>query len=238
MSKASNPAAGAAADTAAGTAARKAGIYRVGLTGGIGSGKSTVADRFVTHGAALVDTDVIAHRLSAPGGAAIAAIRERFGDAMIAADGSLDRAAMRTHVFAHAEARRSLEAILHPMIRIESEKEVAAAAAAGADYVLLVVPLLVEAGNWQDPVDRVLVVDCPVEVQIERVMKRSALAREAVEAILQAQASRRQRLDAADDVIDNGGDVAQLDWQVPRLHRDYATRGAARRRGASVRSAS
>jgi dephospho-CoA kinase len=212
----------------------RAGIFRVGLTGGIGSGKSTVADRFVDHGAVLVDADAIAHRLTAPGGAAIEAIRQRFGDAMLAHDGSLDRAAMRAHVFAQPAARKSLEAILHPMIRAAVDDEVAAAAQAGAVYVLLAIPLLVESGNWRDRVDRVLVVDCPLEVQIERVMKRSGLAREAVEAIIRVQASRQQRLDAADDVIDNSGDETQLDPQVARLHRDYVARGRAVARPASA----
>jgi dephospho-CoA kinase len=226
MSKTSDNPQGSAAQAGG----SEAGIYRVGLTGGIGSGKSTVADRFVSQGATLIDTDAIAHRLSAPGGAAIGALRERFGDAMIGADGSMDRAAMRAHVFADPQARKALESILHPMIRHESAREIAAAAAAGADYVLLAIPLLVEAGNWHDRVDRVLVVDCPVEVQVERVMKRSGLDRAAVQAIIRVQASRRQRLDAADDVIDNGGDVTQLDAQVKRLHRDYVARGAARSR--------
>ena len=209
-----------------GTAAQPApaSIFRVGLTGGIGSGKSTVADEFVKRGAALVDTDVIAHRLTAPGGAAIDAIRERFGNAMIAPDGSLERAAMRAHVFAHPEARKALEAILHPLIRAQSERETAAAAAGGAAYVMLAIPLLVEAGNWHDRVDRVLVVDCPVALQVQRVMSRSALMRDAVEAIIAVQASRRQRLDAADDVIDNSGDLAQLAPQVARLHEDYSAR--------------
>ena len=152
-------------------------IFRVGVTGGIGSGKSTVADRFVSLGATLIDTDAIAHRLTAPGGAAIAPIRERFGAAMIAADGRLDRAAMRAHVFSHPEARQTLEAILHPMIRSVSRQEVAAAARAGADYALLAIPLLVESGRSRHGIERVLVVDCPEEVQVARVMKRSGLAR-------------------------------------------------------------
>ena len=202
-------------------------IFRVGLTGGIGSGKSTVADRFVNLGAVLVDTDVIAHRLTAAGGAAIAALRDSFGEVMIAADGSLDRSAMRAHVFARPSSRKALEAILHPMIRTTSEAEIAAAAQHAADYVLLAIPLLVEAGNWQDRVDRVLVVDCPVDVQVERVMKRSGLARDEVEAIIAVQASRRQRLEAAHDVIDNGGEPTRLDRQVQQLHRDYVARGRA-----------
>ena len=200
-------------------------IFRVGVTGGIGRGKSTVADRFVSLGATLIDTDAIAHRLTAPGGAAIDPIREHFGAAMIAADGRLDRAAMRAHVFSHPEARQTLEAILHPMIRSVSRQEVTAAARAGADYALLAIPLLVESGRSRHGIERVLVVDCPEEVQVARVMKRSGLAREEVEAIMRAQASREQRLAAADDVIDNGGDVALLDTQVRRLHVDYVARG-------------
>jgi dephospho-CoA kinase len=206
-------------------------IFRVGLTGGIGSGKSTVADRFVSLGATLVDTDAIAHRLTAPGGGAIGPIRERFGAAMITGDGRLDRAAMRVHVFNHPAARQSLEAILHPMIRSISEQEVAAAAAAGADYAILAIPLLVESGRARHRVERVLVVDCPEEVQIARVMKRSALPREQVEAIMRAQATRQQRLAVADDVIDNGGDEASLDAQVQPLHDLYVALGKARKDG-------
>jgi len=206
-------------------------IYRVGLTGGIGSGKSTVADRFVSLGAALIDTDAIAHRLTAPGGSAIEAIRERFGTVMITGDGRLDRAAMRAHVFSHPEARQALEAILHPMIRSVSEDELAAVAASGADYAILAIPLLVESGRARHRVERVLVVDCPEEVQLARVMKRSGLAREQVDAIMRAQATRQQRLAVADDVIDNGGDEAALDAQVRPLHQIYVAQGKARKDG-------
>ena len=206
-------------------------IFRVGLTGGIGSGKSTVADRFASLGAALVDTDIIAHRLTAPGGAAIDPIRERFGAAMITPDGRLDRAAMRSHVFSEPPAREALEAILHPMIRAASEAEVAHAARAGAPYVLLAIPLLVESGAARHRVDRVLVVDCPEPVQVARVMKRSGLSREQVAAIMRAQATREQRLVAADDVIDNGGDESLLDGQVQHLHGKYLKMGHARREG-------
>ncbi|MBA3479741.1 MAG: dephospho-CoA kinase [Lautropia sp.] len=205
----------------------KAAIFRVGLTGGIGSGKSTVAERFQALGAPLVDTDVIAHRLTAPGGAAMGPIRHQFGDEMVAADGSLDRAAMRGRVFSQPAARQSLEAILHPMIRAVADDEVAGAARAGAAYVLLAIPLLVETGHHGSRVERVLVVDCPEAVQIARVMKRSGLGREQVEAVMRAQASREERLRAADDVIDNGGDESRLDEQVERLHRTYATLGRA-----------
>jgi dephospho-CoA kinase len=193
----------------------------IGLTGGIGSGKSTVADLLVERGAALVDTDRIAHELTAAGGAAIDAIRTAFGADVIAADGSMDRAAMRARVFADPQARRRLEAILHPMIRMLTDAGVRAAAEGGAPYVLVAVPLLVEASNRAGRFDRVLVVDCPAEVQIERVMRRSALPRAQVESIVAAQATRQQRLDAADDVIDNGGDPAALVPQLDRLHRRY-----------------
>ncbi len=191
----------------------------VGLTGGIGSGKSTVADLFAAHGATLVDTDVIAHELTAPGGAAIDAIRARFGDVVIRADGALDRDAMRARAFDDPQARAALEAILHPMIRAESERRILAAS---GPYVIHVVPLLVESGGNAGRFDRVLVVDCPVPVQIERVRSRSGLSIERIESILAAQASREARLAVADDVIDNGGSADALPAQVDRLHRRYA----------------
>jgi dephospho-CoA kinase len=194
----------------------------IGLTGGIGSGKSTVADRLVAHGAALVDTDAIAHTLTAPGGDAIAPIRAAFGDGVISPDGRMDRAAMRTLAFSDPGARKRLEAILHPMIRARTQAGIETAVREGAPYVIVAVPLLVESGDWRGRYDRVLVVDCPPEVQIERVIARSALPRAQVEAILAAQASRAQRLAAADDVIDNGGAPDALDAQVARLHAAYA----------------
>ena len=194
------------------------GVPVIGLTGGIGSGKSTVADRLVAHGAALVDTDAIAHALTGPGGDAIEPIRAAFGDAVVAADGRMDRAAMRTIAFSDPDARKRLEGILHPMIRSRTQSGIAAAVRDGAPYVIVAVPLLVESGDWRGRYDRVLVVDCPPEVQVERVMARSALPREQVDAILAAQATRAQRLAAADDVIDNGGPPAALYAQVARLH--------------------
>lgn len=205
-----------------GAAAPRTRRLLVGLTGGIGSGKSTVADLFAARGAAIVDTDAIAHELTGPGGAAIAAIRAEFGERVIRADGALDRDAMRERAFENPAARRKLEAILHPMIRAESRRRLEAAE---GPYAMLVVPLLVESGDRAGGVDRVLVVDCPVEVQVERVMRRSGLSRERVQTILAAQASREQRLAAADDVIDNGGAPAALDAQVEALHRRYL-RGA------------
>jgi dephospho-CoA kinase len=198
------------------------GVPVIGLTGGIGSGKSTVADRLVAHGAALVDTDAIAHALTGPGGEAIEPIRAAFGDAVVAADGRMDRAAMRAIAFSDPGARKRLEGILHPMIRARTQSDIAAAVRDGAPYVIVAVPLLVESGDWRGRYDRVLVVDCPPEVQVERVMARSALPREQVDAILAAQATRAQRLAAADDVIDNGGPPAALDAQVARLHEAYA----------------
>jgi dephospho-CoA kinase len=194
----------------------------IGLTGGIGSGKSTVADLLVERGAALVDTDRIAHALTAPGGAAIGPIREAFGDGVIATDGSMDRAAMRALAFSDPAARRRLEAILHPMIRARTETGIEEAVRGGAPYVLVAVPLLVESGGGRGRYDRVLVVDCPPEVQVERVVRRSGLAREQAEAILAAQASRAQRLAAADDVVDNGGARDALPLQLDRLHAAYA----------------
>ena len=190
----------------------------IGLTGGIGSGKSTVADLFAARGATLVDTDLIAHALTGPDGAAMAAIRAAFGDRVIAADGRLERATMRELAFSDPSARKRLEAILHPMIREQSARAVGTAAGC---YVVLVVPLLVESGTWRERTHRVLVVDCPVQTQIDRVMRRSALPREQVLAILAAQATREARLAIADDRVDNGGDPSALAPQVEALHALY-----------------
>lgn len=199
--------------------------FIVGITGGIGSGKSTVERRFAALGVDIVDTDRIAHELSGPGGGAIAAIRAEFGDLIITADGRLDRDAMRARVFEDASARGRLEAILHPMIGAESRAQIAAAS---GPYTMLVVPLLVEKGNWKGRVDRVLVVDCPRETQIARVMARNGFDRAQVEAILAAQATREERLAVADDVIDNSGDESALDAAVAELHRRYLAMAAAR----------
>jgi dephospho-CoA kinase len=193
----------------------------IGLTGGIGSGKSTVADLLVAKGGALVDTDQIAHQLTAPGGAAITPIRALFGNSVIAPDGRMDRPAMRALAFSDPQARKQLEGILHPLIREQTDAQVAAAIASGAPYVLIAVPLLVEGGRWQGRYDRILVVDCPTEVQIERVMRRSQLERAQVEAIMAAQATREQRLAAATDVIDNGGAAQALPGQVDAIDSLY-----------------
>ncbi len=199
--------------------------FVVALTGGIGSGKTTVADMLAERGATVVDTDAIAHELTAPGGAAMPAIREAFGDAVVASDGRLDRAAMRALAFADPHARTRLEAILHPMIRRLSEARFAATT---GPYAVSVVPLGVESGPWEGRVDRVLVVDCPEDTQVARVMQRSGLPREQVLAILAAQATRAQRLAAADDVIDNGGDASALPGQVDAVHRRYVELAARR----------
>ncbi|MDB5797413.1 MAG: dephospho-CoA kinase [Paucimonas sp.] len=192
--------------------------FSVGLTGGIGSGKSLVADQLAARGATLVDTDRIAHALTAPGGAAMDAIRSQFGADYLTPDGALDRARMRQRVFSDAKAKKQLEAILHPLIRVETER--AAQRAAGA-YPVFVVPLLVESGNWRERVSRVLVIDCPEELQVERVMRRSQLAPEQVRAIMAAQATRAQRLAAADDVIVNDRDPGALEPEIDRLHALY-----------------
>jgi dephospho-CoA kinase len=197
-------------------------MFTVGLTGGIGSGKSTVADRFAAHGVPVIDTDVIARELTATPGPALDAIRAAFGESMMRADGTLDRAALRCLVFGDAGARRQLEAILHPRIRDSVER---ARAALTAPYVLIVIPLLVETGGYRDLLNRVLVVDCPEEQQIVRVMARSALDCDEVKAILAAQASRSERLSAADDVIDNTLSQECLDAQVATLHQRYLAMG-------------
>lgn len=194
--------------------------YVVGLTGGIGSGKSAVADLFAERGILVVDTDAIAHSLTGAGGGAMAAIRQEFGDGVASSNGALDRAAMRKIVFADPEARKRLEAILHPMIGSESERQLALDTPR-APYAILMVPLLIESGNYRKRVDRVAVVDCAEATQIARVMRRNGLARDEVQRILAAQATRAERLAAADDVIDNDGDIAALPGQIERLHRNY-----------------
>ena len=192
----------------------------MGLTGGIGSGKSTVADLFALRGAAVIDTDQIAHALTAPGGAAIAAIQAAFGPAYLTKAGALDRVRMRTRVFTDPTAKRMLEAILHPMIRIETER---ATEVAAGTYLLYVVPLLVESGSWRQRVDRILVVDCPEDLQIARVMRRNAMRDDEVRAIMAAQATRAARLAAADDVIVNAGASADLLPEVEHLHAHYCS---------------
>jgi len=190
----------------------------IGLTGGIGSGKSAAADMFAELGAAVVDTDRIAHQLTGPGGAAMAALAEAFGGQVVRDDGGLDRDAMRRLAFDDTAARGRLEALLHPMIRAESERRIAASE---APYVVLVVPLLVEAGGYRERVDRVCVVDVPESVQRKRVMARNGFDEARVRSIMAAQVERGVRLAAADDVIDNSGSLEALRRQVESLHLKY-----------------
>ena len=199
-------------------------MFVVALTGGIGSGKSTVADAFAALGVPVIDTDIIARELTAPGGAALNPVREAFGDAVIQPDGSLDRAALRQRVFSDAAARLRLEAILHPLIRQRVEQALSGLAAC---YALIVVPLLVETGDYRDVLQRILVVDCPESIQVERVMARSGLAREEVAAILAAQATQAERLAIADDVIANTATPEDLRAMVATLHQRYLALAAA-----------
>ena len=196
--------------------------FSVGLTGGIGSGKSTVAEQFHALGAAIVDADLVAHALTGAGGHAIPAIAREFGAEFLTPDGALARARMREHVFQDTHAKARLESILHPLIRTECDRQ-AQLAALSAPYVIFVVPLLVEAGHWRSRVTRLLVVDCSTETQIERVRQRSGWTADAVRAVIRTQASRAERLDAADDVIVNEGEAESLGARAARLHAHYLT---------------
>jgi dephospho-CoA kinase len=198
--------------------------YCVGVTGGIGSGKSSAAALFAELGAGIIDTDDIAHELTRPGGLAMPDITTSFGAGIVATDGSLDRAAMRKRVFAEPAQRKVLEGILHPLIRAEARNRVARST---APYVMLVVPLLLETGGYPDLVRRVLVIDCDESLQISRTMQRSGLTAEAVHAIMAVQLPRQQRLDRADDVLRNDGDIARLRSQVALLHGCYLKLAAA-----------
>jgi dephospho-CoA kinase len=193
-------------------------MFVVGLTGGIGSGKSTVADLFVQRGVTLVDTDAIAHALTGPGGAAIPPLQKAFGETLLRADGGLDRVAMRRLVFTDASAKARLEAILHPMIRAESDRQ---CAAAQSPYVVLAVPLLVESGIYRQRCDRILVIDCDEATQVARVIARSGMSEPEARSILSAQATREVRLAAADDVVDNSGAPETLPAIVEKLHQTY-----------------
>lgn len=194
-------------------------MLRIGLTGGIGSGKTSVADIFAELGVPVIDTDVIARELTRRDGAALPAIRAIWGESVMRPDGELDRDALRRTIFADRRERLQLEAILHPLIR---QQVVNALAAASAPYVVVVIPLLVETGSYRDLLDRVLVVDCPESLQIGRVRARSRLSKEEVSAILAAQADRASRLAAADDVISNDSDRRSLRDQVLSLHARYS----------------
>ena len=209
------------------------GLYVVGLTGGIGSGKSTVAAAFAAKGVNVIDADAIAHALTAPGGAGIEPIRCHFGDEFIAAGGAMDRERMRTLVFERPAARIELERILHPLIRAETARRLARVR---SPYGILMIPLLVEAAkgdpaHWRERYDRILVADCREATQIARVMARNRFDEAAVRRIMAAQASRGERRASADDVVDNDGDLAALGPQVDALHQRYLALAAAKRRG-------
>lgn len=183
-------------------------ILRIGLTGGIGSGKSTVARVLVASGAMLIDADAISRQVTAPGGAALQEIARQFGDDLITADGAMDRDRMRQLAFGDPSLRRRLEAIIHPLVGQEVMRQSEAAAAAAKDKggcIVFDVPLLVESGRWRQQVDHVLVVDCMETTQIARVMARNGWSQEAVEKIMAGQASRAQRLAAADSCLFNDG---------------------------------
>ncbi len=196
--------------------------YLIGLTGGIGSGKSAVADLFAAHRVPVIDTDAVSHVLTAASGAAMPSIRAGFGENMVMPDGALDRAAMRAHIFAQPEERKRLEAILHPLIQAEVERRINVENSRNnQSYIILVVPLLIESGSYRRRVQRIAVVDCSEATQIRRVMARNGLSQNEVERILQAQATRAERLAVADDVIENDGQLAALTPQVARLHDKY-----------------
>jgi dephospho-CoA kinase len=197
---------------------------RIGLTGGIASGKSTVADMFADLGVPVIDTDVIAREVVRPGQPALQEIRETFGSGVITADGTLDRAAMRAIVFGNNEARRRLESILHPRIGAATREQ---AETAGGNYQVIVVPLLV-GSSLRAFVDRVLVVDCDEETQLARLLERDAESEAQARRILAAQASRDERLAIADDVISNDGDLGETREQVLALHLRYLREAAAR----------
>lgn len=195
----------------------------VGLTGGIGAGKSTVARMFAARGIEVFDADAVAHRLLEPGQPALKGVVRAFGSDILGADGRLDRATLRRRVFAEPKSRRRLEGIVHPLVYAELARLVLGAT---GSYCLLCVPLLLETGRRRF-VDRLLVVDCPETLQIERVVRRSGLQPEEVRAIMAAQVSRSERLAAADDVIVNAADPASLEAEVDVLHRRYSLLAAA-----------
>ncbi|MCE2780582.1 dephospho-CoA kinase [Limnohabitans sp.] len=197
--------------------------WRIGLTGGIGCGKSTVADMFATRGAAVIDADAISRSLTAPGGRAMASIAQTFGHQMVDVHGAMDRQAMRANVFQNPEAKKQLEAIIHPLVSQITAEQAQAALQTGRRVLVFDVPLLVESGErWRKQMDRIIVVDCDAETQRERVMARSGLAVEEIDRIMALQASRSQRLACADTVIFNQGlSLTELEAQVAQLAADF-----------------
>ena len=195
-------------------------IPLIGLTGGIGSGKTAVSDLLGKLGAGVIDTDLISHQITAPGGKAIPLITKEFGADFIDPQGALDRPKMRALVFADSNARQALEKLTHPLIQQETAKQAFELAKSGAPYLVFVVPLLIESGSWVNLIDYLIVVDCPEETQIQRVMHRSNMTRLDVENILKAQTSRKVRLAAANAVIENQGSLDELKSEVLRLHQE------------------
>ncbi len=198
------------------------GVTRLGLTGGMGSGKSTVAGMLAERGAAIIDADAISRQTTAAGGPAIDAIRQTFGPAFITTEGALDRDSMRALAFSDPTARRRLEQIVHPLVGLETRRQTEAAITSGYHCIVFDIPLLVESAHWRARLDQVLVLDCRPETQIERVMRRNRLSRDEVERILAQQVSRRLRLQAADHVICNEGlDLPELARLVGLLARRF-----------------
>ena len=207
-------------------------VWRIGLTGGIGSGKSTAAQVLAQLGAAVIDADALARSVTAPGGPAIAPLRAAFGDAVIDAQGGLDRQRMRELAFSDAKAKAQLEAIVHPLVKAAIDGQAQSALDAGARVLVFDIPLLVESGRWRERVDGVLVIDCSEDTQIARVQARNGWPREQVLAVIQAQATRAQRQAAADWLILNEGlgldafaaAAAQVarQWGLPTPGRDWA----------------
>ncbi len=198
--------------------------FCVGLTGGIGCGKSRAAEMFAELGADIIDSDVISHELTGPGGGAMTAVEQAFGRDYVRADGSLDRERMRSLVFSEPDARGKLEAILHPLIRAETVHRTQAST---APYVILVVPLLLETGAYRELLDRILVVDCDESQQIARAMARSRLTEDEVRRIMSAQLPRDERLRQAQDVLFNDADIKTLRTKVEALHRQYLSAATA-----------
>lgn len=200
--------------------ALKGEIPLIGLTGGIGSGKTAVSDLLGKLGAGVIDTDLISHQITAPGGRAIPLIAKEFGADFIDPQGALERPKMRALVFADSNARQALEKITHPLIQQETAKQAFELAKSGVPYLVFVVPLLIESGSWVNLIDYLIVVDCPEETQIQRVMHRSNMTRLDVENILKAQTSRKVRLAAANAVIENQGSLDELKSEVLKLHQE------------------
>lgn len=195
-------------------------IPLIGLTGGIGSGKTAVSNLLGELGAGVIDTDLISHQITAPNGEAIPLIANTFGDGFINPEGALNRPKMRTLVFEDAKARQTLELITHPLIQQETIKQAFELARSGVPYLIFVVPLLIESGTWLKLIDYLVVVDCPEETQIQRVMHRNNMTRPEVENILKAQTSRNTRLAAANAIIENQDGLDKLELEVLKLHQD------------------